>query len=39
MTEYIKNTIKKTSYQTLQEHAELGILVSIFIFSIIGVTP
>tara|TARA_B100002019_G_scaffold285961_1_gene295694 strand:- start:187 stop:330 length:144 start_codon:yes stop_codon:yes gene_type:complete len=39
MTEYIKNQVKKTTFQDVREHAELGALVSIFIFSLFGVTP
>lgn len=39
MTEYIKRQVKKTTIHDIRDHAELTALVTIFIFSIMGVTP
>ncbi len=39
MTEYIKKQVEKTTVQDLRDHAELTMLVGIFVFSIMGVTP
>jgi len=39
MTEYVKKQIKKTKMQDIRDNAELFVLVCIFIFSTMGVSP
>jgi len=39
MTEYIKKQVANTKIQNIREHAELTTLVTIFLISIMGVTP